>query len=108
MAIDRCPIGDLPGAASIAWVSAEGTHHSIDITEQEALLLQRILEACELEDDDGLSVQRLEAVTIEVERERRRYLAEISGQAVVSPLSPSPAPIRTPNPLPPVEELGEL
>ena len=108
MAIDRSPIGDLPGAARIAWVSAEGTHHRMDITEREALLLQRILKACELEDDDGLSVQRLEAVTIEVERECRRYLAEISGQAVVPPPSPSLAPIRTPNPLPPVEDVGEL
>ena len=80
----------------------------MDVTEREALLLQRILKACELEDDDGLSVQRLEAVTIEVERERRRYLAEISGRTAVLPPDPPPAPIRTPNPLPPVEELGEL
>ena len=80
----------------------------MDITGQQALLLQRILEACELDNDDGLSVHRLEAVTREVERERRRYLAEISRQTVVPPPSPSPAPIRTPNPLPPVEDLGDL
>ena len=108
MAVDRGPIGDVPGAARIEWVATEGTHHWMDMTEREALLLLRILEACELEDDDGLSVQRLEAVTIEVERERRRYLAEMSRQAFVPPPNPSPAPIRTPNPLPPVEDLGEL
>jgi hypothetical protein len=80
----------------------------MDITEQQALLLRRILEACELDNDDGLSVHRLEAVTREVERERRRYLAEMSRQAVVPPPGPAPASIRTPNPLPPVEDLGDL
>jgi hypothetical protein len=108
MAIDRSPIIDLPGVARIEWVSAEGAHNWMDLTEQEALLLQRILNACELEEDDGLSVQRLEAVTIEVERERGRYLAELSGQGVVPSPSPSPGPVRTPNPLPPVEDVGEL
>jgi hypothetical protein len=108
MAVNRCQISDVPSAACIAWVSTEGTHHQMDITEQEAQLLWRILKACDLEDDDDLSVQRLEAVTREVERERRRYLAEISQQAVVPPPGPTPAPIRTPNPLPPVEDLGEL
>ena len=80
----------------------------MDITEPEALLVQRILTACDLDNDDGLSVQRLEAVTLEVERERRRYLAEISGQVAVPPPGPSPAPIRTPNPLPPVEDVWDL
>jgi hypothetical protein len=101
MAVNRCPIGERPGAAHIAWVSAEGIHHRMDMTEREALLLQRIRKACDLENDDGLSVERLDALTIEVERERRRYLAEMSGQVVVPPL-------RTPNPLPPVEDVGEL
>lgn len=73
-----------------------------------ALLLQRILAACELDNEDGSSLHRLEAVTREVERERRRYLAEMSRQAVVPPLGPTSAPIRTPNPLPPVEDLGDL
>ena len=108
MAVNRGPSGDLPGAGHIAWVSVEGTPQQMDITEQEALLLQRILQACDLDNDDGLSVHRLEAVTREVERERRRYLAEMSRQAVVPPPGPSPAPIRTPNPLPPVENVGEL
>jgi hypothetical protein len=80
----------------------------MDITGQEALLLQRILQACDLDNDDGLSVHRLEAVTKEVERERRRYLVEMSHQAAVPPPGPAPAPIRTPNPLPPVEDLGDL
>ena len=80
----------------------------MDITEKQALLLQRILEACDLDNDDGLSVHRLEAVTTEVERVRRRYLAEMSSQAVVPTPGPSQAPIRTPNPLPPVEDLGDL
>lgn len=108
MAVNHCPIDDRPGAAHIAWVSAAGIQHRMDITEREALLLQRILTACDLDDDDGLSVQRLEAVTREVERERRRYLAEIGRPPVVPPPGPSPAPIRTPNPLPPVEDVGEL
>jgi hypothetical protein len=43
-----------------------------------------------------------------VERERRRYLAEISGQVAVPAPSSSPALIRTPNPLPPVEDVGDL
>jgi hypothetical protein len=43
-----------------------------------------------------------------VERERRRYLAEISGQVAVPPPGSSPALIRTPNPLPPVEDVGDL
>jgi hypothetical protein len=79
----------------------------MEMTEREALL-QRILAACDLDNDDGLSVQRLGVVTIEVERERRRYLVRINGQAAVSPPSPAPAPMRTPNPLPPVENVGEL
>lgn len=108
MTVNRTLLGVLPGAARIEWVSAEGTHQWVDVTEREVLLLQRILKACDLEGDDGLSVQRLEAVTIEVERERRRYLAEISGRAAVPPPDPSPTPIRTPNPLPPVEDVGEL
>ena len=108
MVVNRGPSGDLPGAAHIAWVSAEGTPHRMDISEQQALLLQRILEACELDNDDGLSVHRLEAVTREVELERRRYLAEMSSQTAVSPPGSSPAPIRTPHPLPPVEDLGDL
>ena len=78
------------------------------MTEREALLLQRVLAACDLDNGDGLSVQRLEVVTIEVERERRRYLVGINGQAAVSPPTPAPAPMRTPNPLPPVENVGEL
>jgi hypothetical protein len=108
VAVNHGPIGEPPGAAHIAWVTADGTQHRMDITEPEALLVQRILAACDLDNDDGLSVQRLEAVTLEVERERRRYLAEISGQVAVPPPGPSPAPIRTPNPLPPVEDVWDL
>jgi hypothetical protein len=108
MAVNHGPIGEPPGAAHIVWVSADGTQHRMDITQPEALLVQRILAACDLDNDDGLSVQRLEAVTLEVERERRRYLAEISGQVAVPPPGPSPALIRTPNPLPPVEDVGDL